>query len=181
MPNTPTYLLYHGRHTGRDQDSKKTWTRLGAVWPNTSGNGLHLTSWLFHTGSTPVTPLHFQLPCDRAHFKGTDRRDPWHVGCATRETERPEQRGTQSTPAHWGVLSPRPQTPSRGILLGGLAVHGRVTVARVFLPHLAMQPCCGWHAICAWCECCWSRSFLSRLPWAEPGSTCVIGTQRRGR
>src|SRR5262249_9197986 len=39
-------------------------------------------------------------------------------------------------------------------------------------------PCYGWHAICAWCECCWSQWFLSLWPWAEPGSTRVTGTQR---
>jgi hypothetical protein len=43
MPNTPTYILYHGRNTGKDKDSKKIWTRIGAVWPNKSGKGFHLT------------------------------------------------------------------------------------------------------------------------------------------
>jgi hypothetical protein len=28
MPNTPTYILYHGRNTGKDKDSKKIWTRF---------------------------------------------------------------------------------------------------------------------------------------------------------
>ena len=37
MPNTPTYILYHGRNTSKDKDSKKIWTRIGAVWPNKSG------------------------------------------------------------------------------------------------------------------------------------------------
>src|SRR6516164_341184 len=35
--NTPTYILYHGRNTGKDKDSRKIWTRIGAVWPNKSG------------------------------------------------------------------------------------------------------------------------------------------------
>ena len=43
MPNTPTYILYHGRNTGKDKDSKKIWTRIGAVWLNKSGKGFHLT------------------------------------------------------------------------------------------------------------------------------------------
>jgi len=43
MPNTPTYILYHGRNTGKDKDSKKIWTRIGAVWPNKSGKGFNLT------------------------------------------------------------------------------------------------------------------------------------------
>jgi hypothetical protein len=43
MPNTPTYILYHGRNTGNDKESKKIWTRIGAVWPNKSGKGFNLT------------------------------------------------------------------------------------------------------------------------------------------
>ena len=43
MPNTPTYILYHGRATGKDKDGKKIWTRIGAVWPNKSGKGFNLT------------------------------------------------------------------------------------------------------------------------------------------
>ena len=43
MPNTPTYILYHGRNTGKDKQGRKIWTRFGAVWPNTSGTGFHLT------------------------------------------------------------------------------------------------------------------------------------------
>src|SRR5918911_896092 len=43
MANTPTYILYHGRNTGKDKDSKKIWTRIGAVWPNKSGKGFNLT------------------------------------------------------------------------------------------------------------------------------------------
>ena len=44
MPNTPTYILYHGRGTGKDKQGKKIWTRIGAVWPNKSGKGFNL-SW----------------------------------------------------------------------------------------------------------------------------------------
>jgi hypothetical protein len=44
MANTPTYILYHGRNTGKDKDGKKIWTRIGAVWPNKSGNGFNI-SW----------------------------------------------------------------------------------------------------------------------------------------
>jgi hypothetical protein len=43
MPNTPTYILYHGRNTGKDKAGKKIWTRIGAVWPNKSGKGFNLT------------------------------------------------------------------------------------------------------------------------------------------
>ena len=43
MANTPTYILYHGRNTGKDKDGKKIWTRIGAVWPNKSGKGYNLT------------------------------------------------------------------------------------------------------------------------------------------
>ena len=47
MPNIPTYIptyiLYHGRGTGKDKQGKKIWTRIGAVWPNKSGKGFNLT------------------------------------------------------------------------------------------------------------------------------------------
>src|SRR6266404_9866131 len=43
MPNTPTYILYHGKATGKDKQGKKIWTRIGAVWPNKSGKGFNLT------------------------------------------------------------------------------------------------------------------------------------------
>jgi hypothetical protein len=43
MPNTPSHILYHGRNTGKDNASKKTWMRIGAVWPNKSGKGFNLT------------------------------------------------------------------------------------------------------------------------------------------
>ena len=42
MANTPTSILYHSRNTTKDKDGKKIWTRIGAVWPNKSGKGLHL-------------------------------------------------------------------------------------------------------------------------------------------
>ena len=43
MPNTPSHILYHGKNTGKDKNSKKSWTRIGAVWPNKSGKGFNLT------------------------------------------------------------------------------------------------------------------------------------------
>jgi hypothetical protein len=43
MPNTPAYILYHGRNTGKDKASKKIWTRIGAVWPNKSRKRFNLT------------------------------------------------------------------------------------------------------------------------------------------
>jgi hypothetical protein len=42
MPNTPAYILYHGKATGKDKQGKKIWTRIGAVWPNKSGKGFNL-------------------------------------------------------------------------------------------------------------------------------------------
>jgi hypothetical protein len=42
MPNTPVFILYHGRNTSKDKDGKKIWTRIGAVWPNKSGKGFSL-------------------------------------------------------------------------------------------------------------------------------------------
>ena len=42
MANTPTYILYHGRNTSKDKDSKKIWTRIGAVWANKNGTGFNL-------------------------------------------------------------------------------------------------------------------------------------------
>jgi len=44
MPNTPTYILYHGRNTSKDKQGKKIWTRIGAVWPNKSGIGFNITT-----------------------------------------------------------------------------------------------------------------------------------------
>ena len=43
MANTPTYILYHGKATGKDKQGRKIWTRIGAVWPNKSGKGFNLT------------------------------------------------------------------------------------------------------------------------------------------
>jgi hypothetical protein len=43
MPNTPAYLFYHGRGTGKGKLGEKIWTRIGAVGPNKSGKGFNLT------------------------------------------------------------------------------------------------------------------------------------------
>ncbi|MBI3336281.1 hypothetical protein HYZ98_01800 [Candidatus Peregrinibacteria bacterium] len=43
MPNTPTYILYHGKATGKDRSGKKIWTRIGAAWPIKSGTGFSIT------------------------------------------------------------------------------------------------------------------------------------------
>ena len=43
MPNTPSYIIYHGKATGKDKAGKKIWTRIGAAWPNKSGTGFSLT------------------------------------------------------------------------------------------------------------------------------------------
>ena len=43
MANTPAYILYHDRGTGKDKAGKNIWTRIGVVWPNKRGKGFHLT------------------------------------------------------------------------------------------------------------------------------------------
>ena len=43
MPNTPTYIIYHGKATGQDKRGKKIWTRIGAAWPLKSGTGFSIT------------------------------------------------------------------------------------------------------------------------------------------
>jgi len=43
MANTPAYILYHARGTGKDKAGKKIWTRIGAVWSNKSSKGFNLT------------------------------------------------------------------------------------------------------------------------------------------
>jgi hypothetical protein len=61
MPNTPTYILYHGRNTGKDKDGKKIWTRIGAVWPNKSGKRFNLT-WDYLPLGDGITVM---LPFDK--------------------------------------------------------------------------------------------------------------------
>jgi hypothetical protein len=61
MANTPTYILYHGRNTSKDKDSKKIWTRIGAVWPNKSGKGFNI-SWDYLPLGDGVTVM---LPFDK--------------------------------------------------------------------------------------------------------------------
>jgi hypothetical protein len=61
MPNTPTYILYHGKATGKDKAGKKIWTRIGAVWPNKSGKGFNLT-WEYLPLGDGVTVM---LPYDK--------------------------------------------------------------------------------------------------------------------
>ena len=41
MPNTPAYILYHGKATGKDKQGKKIWSRIGAAWSNKSGKGFN--------------------------------------------------------------------------------------------------------------------------------------------
>ena len=59
MPNTPTYILYHGRSTGKDKEGKKFWTRIGAAWPNKSGTCFNLTReyLLLGEGLTVMLPF----------------------------------------------------------------------------------------------------------------------------
>jgi hypothetical protein len=61
MANTPTYILYHGRNIGKDQDSMKIWTRIGAVWPSKSGKGFNLT-WDYLPLGDGVTVM---WPCEK--------------------------------------------------------------------------------------------------------------------
>ena len=61
MPNTPAYILYHGRSTGKDKDGKKIWTRVGAAWSNKSGKGFNLT-WEYLPLGDGVTVM---LPYDK--------------------------------------------------------------------------------------------------------------------
>jgi hypothetical protein len=57
---TPTYILYHGKATGKDKAGKKIWTRIGAVWPNKSGKGFNIT-WEYLPLGDGVTVM---LPYD---------------------------------------------------------------------------------------------------------------------
>jgi hypothetical protein len=67
MPNTPPYMLYHGRGTGKDKAVKKIGTRIGAVWPNKSASAyrkhqarLMPTMSSFDCGWTnPIVPMRF--------------------------------------------------------------------------------------------------------------------------
>ena len=61
MANTPTYILYHGKATGKDKQGKKIWTRIGAVWPNKSGKGFNLM-WDYLPLGDGVTVM---LPYDK--------------------------------------------------------------------------------------------------------------------
>ena len=63
MPNAPTYILYHGKATGKNKTGKKIWTRIGAVWPNKSGKGSTIT-W----DCLPlVDGITVMLPYDQQH------------------------------------------------------------------------------------------------------------------
>jgi hypothetical protein len=61
MPNTPAYILYHGKATGKDKDGKKIWTHIGAVWSNKSGKGFNIT-WDYLPLGDGVTVM---LPVDK--------------------------------------------------------------------------------------------------------------------
>src|SRR5215475_1328717 len=67
MPNTPSYILYHGKDTGKDKQGKKIWTRIGAVWPNKSGKGFNLT-WDYLPLGDGLTVM---LPYDKDRGEGT--------------------------------------------------------------------------------------------------------------
>src|SRR2546427_13203491 len=91
MPNTPTYILYHGKATGKDKRGKKIWTRIGTVWPNKSGIGFNLT-WDYlplgagltvmlpydKDGGEVAAPEVYQKPCTSRNALG---RGPFLSGC----------------------------------------------------------------------------------------------------
>src|SRR5438094_10498226 len=94
MPNTPMYILYHGRNTGKDKDGKKIWTCIGAVWPNKSGKGFNLT-WDYLPLGDGLTVM---LPCGRPpRPSGRGFHAPGWLRCgpagATSFPPRPEGRG----------------------------------------------------------------------------------------
>ena len=64
MPNAPSYIIYHGKATGKDKAGKKIWTRIGAAWPNKSGTGFSLTLeyQLLADGITVMLPYDQQRP-----------------------------------------------------------------------------------------------------------------------
>jgi hypothetical protein len=61
LANTPAYILYHGKGTGKDQAGKKIWTRIGAVWSSKSGKGFSIT-WDYLPLEDGVTVM---LPYDK--------------------------------------------------------------------------------------------------------------------
>ena len=66
MPNTPSYILYHGKATGKDNAGKKIWTRIGAAWSNKSGKGFNIT-WEYLPLGDGVTVM---LPYDQQRHDG---------------------------------------------------------------------------------------------------------------
>jgi hypothetical protein len=66
MPNTPTYILYHGKAIGKDKAGKKIWTRIGAVWPSKNGKGSTIT-WEFLPLADGITDM---LPYDQKRHDG---------------------------------------------------------------------------------------------------------------
>lgn len=64
MPNTPTYIIYHGKATGRDKEGKKIWTKIGAVWPNKSGFSITLEYQPLVDGPMVMLPYDKKRPDD---------------------------------------------------------------------------------------------------------------------
>ena len=68
MANTPAYILYHGKATGKDKQGKKIWTRIGAVWSNKSGKGFNLTWEYLPLGDGLTVMLPFDKQEQDAHL-----------------------------------------------------------------------------------------------------------------
>jgi len=68
MANTPTYILYHGKATGKDKMGKKIWTRIGAVWPNKSGKSFNLTWEYLPLGDGLTVMLPFEKQEQDVHL-----------------------------------------------------------------------------------------------------------------
>src|SRR5712691_4272420 len=84
MPNTPTYILYHGKATGKDKAGKKIWTRIGAVWPNKSGKGFNLTWEYLPLAACRRERARRYVPSCPCSVDGYSSRSQRAVGCRTR-------------------------------------------------------------------------------------------------
>ena len=82
MPNTPAYILYHGRSTGKDKQGKKIWTRIGAVWPNKNGKGFNLT-WDYLPLGDGITAM---LPYDKEGDAGAPPEGSLSYLCIIKES-----------------------------------------------------------------------------------------------
>jgi hypothetical protein len=68
MANTPAYILYHGKATGKDKAGKKIWTRIGAAWSNKNGNGFNITMEYTPLGDGVTVMLPYDKQQGDAHL-----------------------------------------------------------------------------------------------------------------